>query len=86
MRKDGRKEGLSSGLGVKGWERGWRCDILSGFGTFPAAAIINTLPTETSFGSGVNKCQSRSERRPPPSYSAAAAAARTRARTPRLAS
>lgn len=37
------------------------CDILTGFGTFTAAAIINIVPTETSFGPGVNTCQSGSE-------------------------
>lgn len=46
----------------------------SGFGTFAAAAMINIPPTETSLGSGVNTCQSGSERRHLPSYSAATAA------------
>lgn len=50
------------------------CDILPGFGTFTAAAIINIVPTETSLGSGVNTCQSGSEPRRLPPYSAATAA------------
>lgn len=38
-------------------------DILTGSRTFTAEAIINIRPTETSFGSGVNTCQSGSEPR-----------------------
>lgn len=60
-------------VGEAGAEAGSR-DALPGFRTFTAAAIINSVPTETSPGSGVNTCQSGSEPRRIPSYSAAPAA------------